>query len=94
MLYFVTISEALTIMETYRNVAAACSQSPFTQTQNRTAWVRGTTYTANPATVTFSQSIAFQTYVYPNLIMTLLTPGDIITQVPLKGFIGTVSPPD
>lgn len=85
MLYFVTIPAPLTIMETYLNVATGCSQSPFTQTQNRTAWVRGTTFTANPATVTFSQSsIAFQTYVYPNLILTLLTPGDIITQVLLR----------
>ena len=55
--------------------------SPQTVTEWRTAWVRGTPYAADGVAITFQSATLSITYTFHDLFITLLTPGDIITQV-------------
>ena len=72
-----------TLVETDLSLASDCSTSPITQTQWRTAYLRGTEYPGNGFVATFSQpgGTVYISYVFPDLILTLLHPGDIISMV-------------
>jgi hypothetical protein len=62
---------------------SGCTSSPFTQTFWATATVGGNIYVAEAATITFTPSTGSLTvtYVFPDLIVTMLTPGELITEV-------------
>jgi hypothetical protein len=76
-------------VETFTNVASACSVSPFTQTLWRTAIVQGTMYPAIVTTQTFAQpGTTSITYTFPDLLLTMLTPGELITLVS-SSFLGS-----
>lgn len=54
---------------------------PLTWTEWRTAYVRGTPYPGDTVTVTLQFSDTEVTYSFPDLILTILQPGDEITMV-------------
>jgi hypothetical protein len=70
-------------MQSVVNTESGCTASPFTQTFWATATVGGNIYIAYAATVTFYPSTGTLTmsYVFPDLIVTMLTPGELITAV-------------
>ena len=71
-------------VETFIDVASNCIASPFTQTFWESATAQGITYPAMVATVTFAEpGTTFITFIFPDLIVTMLTPGELITQVSL-----------
>lgn len=74
------IQTPLTYVETYFSVESDCSTNPFTFTETRTAFLNGTSYTADIVTITIS-SVTFVTYTFPDLLLNFLTPGEVITQV-------------
>lgn len=57
-----------------------CSISPTVYTRWKTAYVNGQTYRGNTIVATISGPTYF-TYIFPDLILTLLTPGELMTQV-------------
>lgn len=71
----------LTIIETYSDFASDCVASPFAQTQIRTLYHRNTGYPGNVISVTMQTGTSAVSYVFPNLFLTLLLPGDLVTQV-------------
>jgi len=73
---------AFTYVETYYNITD-CDTSPFIFTEWRTAYVRGSTYAGNTVTITLQSGNTFVTYTFPDLIVTLLQPGDTVIMVSL-----------
>jgi hypothetical protein len=71
-------------VETYSDAFMSnCSASPEIITEWRTAYVNGQAYPGLAVTGTIS-SPTWLTYTFPELILTLLQPGDVISQVILK----------
>ena len=58
-----------------------CSTDPLVWTEWRTAVVRGTSYSGNTVTNSLGVSDTAATYTFPDLILTILEPGDQITMV-------------
>jgi hypothetical protein len=59
---------------------SACSTNPEIITEWRTAVVNGVTYPGETVSATISGPTSL-TYTFPQLILTLLKPGDVISQV-------------
>ena len=77
----------------YRFSQTGCGTTSYEFTELRTAYVRGTSYPALPgyaviASPSGSTSILFT---FPELLLTLLTPGDIITMVSFYYIFGIQS---
>jgi hypothetical protein len=71
-----------TYVETYSSPAADCATDPGTVTQSRTVYVNGNSYLALVRSFTIQFPTTFYcTYTYPDLILTLLSPGDVIVEV-------------
>jgi hypothetical protein len=77
------IDAPFTYVETFSSPAADCQTDPATVTEYRTAYVNGETYYALAVSYTLQVPTLtfYRTYTYPNLILTLLNPGDVIYQV-------------
>jgi hypothetical protein len=60
---------------------AGCALDPTAFTRWKTAYVDGATFTAYTVTATFTGPTHF-TYIFPDLILTMLTPGELMIQVP------------
>jgi hypothetical protein len=71
---------ALTYVETYYNITD-CETSPFIYTEWRTAYVRDSTYPGNTVTITLQSANVLVSYTFPDLILTLLQPGDTVIMV-------------
>lgn len=69
------------MIEIFTSVAPDCLASPVTLTEWRTSWVNGTPYAADGVKYTISVSTVSVTYIYNDLFLPILIPGEIITQV-------------
>ena len=72
-----------TYVETFSSPAPDCATDPATVTEWRTAYIDETAYYALPTSYTLQvvTETFYVTYTYPDLILTLLKPGDVIYQV-------------
>lgn len=50
-------------------------------TEWRTAWVQGISYPANGIMITMQTGIVYATYIFSQLILTTLEPGELVTMV-------------
>lgn len=70
-----------TNVEQYDVLNTSCSTGTVTVTVSRTAWIGNAFYPADIETFTVSFFNTTITYTYPQLLLTLLRPGDLITLV-------------
>jgi hypothetical protein len=68
------------IVETFYNVPSACVTGPATVTEWRTMWLSGSGYPAAGVSYTIP-SDTLVTYTFQELLLILLKPGDVLTQV-------------
>ncbi len=74
-------STAFTYVETASSTEmSGCSTDPATLTEWRTAYVNGIAYPGETVVATITGPTSF-IYTFPQLIVSLLAPGDVITQV-------------
>jgi hypothetical protein len=73
-------------VETFSSPAPDCATDPATVTEWRTAWIGTNTATsylalATSYTLQVQTTTSYCTYIYPELYLTMLKPGDVIKQV-------------
>ena len=68
------------MIETFVGVPTDCAAAPVTVTEWRTMWVSGNGYAADGVRYLI-QSDMTVAYTYHDLFLTLLNPGDVMTQV-------------
>jgi len=68
------------IVETFFDVPSVCVTGPATVTEWRTMWLSGSGYAAEGVPYTIPGD-TLVTYTFQELVLTLLKPGDVLTQV-------------
>ena len=61
--------------------SSGCSTAPVTLTEWRTITLHGTPYAADGVSYTVDDTTVSVTYIFHDLYLTLLNPGDVYTQV-------------
>ena len=62
---------------------SGCSTSPTVYTRWKTAYVNGETFPGNTVIATITGPTHF-TYIFPDLLLTMLTPGELMIQVEIS----------
>jgi hypothetical protein len=68
-----------TFVESFYDVS--CASDPLTWTEWRTAYINGLSYSAETETIILVAVNTEVTYTFPSLLLTMLTPGDVIIMV-------------